>query len=245
MKEYSDPQMMIEDYLGNHMTPDDMAQVERMANDDPELARQIKEQRLLIAALQEQGRRQNDDFARKMKEIPRDEMEKFIASKRKKHVATPARHDNVKKKRPAFLKTWVVRAMAAAAVVLGVVLGFNLFLHSSSPSYSARQQAQIDGCMTSIYGAQFLPTRGDGARRLAEAIELTQSSDEAKHKQGVEALRDIFEHPETDEIRNHAGECLAIALIADGDLDRADDLVKQIPDAEYHDQLLSLLNDLK
>ena len=235
---------MIEDYLGNHITPEERQEVERMANEDPELAKQIAEQRLLIATLQEQGRRQNEAFAAKMKAIPRDEMEKFIASKRRGAQKEQNRETEKKeeKKRSKFFKGWAVRTMAAAAALLGVFLGFNLFYHSSgAPNYTAEQQAEISDLNTQI----FMPTRGGGSEDLNKAIELVRNDDEGKHKQGIEALEDIFNNPDTEDTRLHAGECLAIALIADGKLADAEKIVDKIKDAQYYDELKKLINNLK
>ncbi len=243
MKQYNEQMEMIEDYLGNHMTPEEKQEVERMANEDSELARQIAEQRLLIAALQEQGRRQNEDFANKMKAIPREEMEKFIASKRRKNAQQHAEKTEKKeeKKRSVFFSGWAKSALLAAAVFLGVFLCFNIFYHSGGPSYTSEQIAQINDCKNNIYG---MPTMRGGTAdndRLAKAIELVQDNDEAKHKQGIDELKTLFNETKDP----HTGECLAIALIADGELDEAKDILPLIKDAEFYPELERLIHDLK
>ena len=248
MKQYSDQQAMIEDYLGNHMTPDEMRELEHMANDDPELAKQIAEQRLLIAALQEQGRRQNEAFAQRMKAIPRDEMEKFIASKRRKKQAQQPQETEKKeeKKRNGFFNGWAKRTMLAAAAFLGVILCVNLYSH-------IQHQNSINSLSGDIYAYSPTPSpdgtamRGDSDQmtKLNEAVNLVQDDNKEKHEQGLKDLQTIYQNPDSEEIRLHAGECLAIALIVDGEVDDAEKIVQQIEGAKYYDDLKKLINDLK
>lgn len=235
---------MFDAYLNNQMSDEEKADFERRLSNDSELMQELALHKEVIGCLQDICGQNDNEFEEAIKNISDEDFNKIIS--KKKSVNAPQIEEK-QQKRVSTLKNFYSWTSAAAAILVLVSIGYNLFLNSKLDNMKLAYCNKFEYDFSKVEGLPGGVFRGPDqeAADFGEAIELLMNN---KTDQGIALLEKLFNGASSLERKNEIGIQLVFAYITKAkDINKAKqtiDALKRSNNGKVPEQLKHIDEDL-